>query len=171
MDYSLLEVDGLFRDKGQISNSNYWQVPAQCYVDKRDFVADFEAEKLKLEPAELQLADENLIWADVFRSEYPCKEFTEWHRGASPKEHREMVDRDRLLEREHAWHQDDLKIQNDMVRYSRQAAIAQGASAFATAIAIAVGVVVALVISAQDSSVNVSVSLPTLEITATPDSP
>jgi hypothetical protein len=63
-----------------------------------------------------------------------------------------MLDRDQLLQRDHAWHQDDLAIQEQTVRYAKQAAVAQGVSAAVAAIAIVVGVVVALIISAGDDA-------------------
>ena len=54
---------------------------------------------------------------DIINKEKPCKQFVDWERGFTPKEHREMMDRKRLLEQEEqrkksdrTWHVIELAI-------------------------------------------------------------
>ena len=43
----------------------------------------------------------------VIHADHPCDEFTEWHQGFSPKEHREMLDRQFLFDAEERRRKED----------------------------------------------------------------
>ena len=51
--------------------------------------------------------DDLLITASVIGKERCCPEFTKWLQGSTPKEHREMLDRQWRMDRQRKWDQED----------------------------------------------------------------
>ncbi len=95
------------------------------------------------------LNEDTAIYEMVLTKPIDCSEFTEYKQGFSPKEHREMLDRQQMLEREHEWRENEqaaqkeiLGIARDTAKSSRYAAWAQAGSVIVAAIAIAVSVIV-----------------------------
>jgi len=135
-----------------------------CFVQKRDFLDSLMAWKDYPSPS-------NLSPDDVVRlitEEISCDDddgFTPWRQGFTPKEHRELLDRDKLLQLEYDYRQQDLATQADIARTAKHAAWFQ---AGAVAVA-AVGVAVAVVLRG-DSKVTIAMPQPTpaLQTTATP---
>jgi hypothetical protein len=86
----LREAEGSYRDTGEIPRDLnrpkylYEEVPL-CFERLRMF-----------DPKQCESAAGR---QEVLQGEIgPCVGFTEWHHGFTPKEHREMLDRQRLLE-------------------------------------------------------------------------
>ena len=56
----------------------------------------------------------------IIQKERPCREFREWRQGSTPKEHREMMDREFLLKREDKRDADQRAWQSEESRSNRK---------------------------------------------------
>ena len=116
----------------------------------------------------------------------PCLEFTKWELGFTPKEHREMLDRKWMVEREREWREADRQIQQEIVATSketieiaRDTARSTKFAAWAQAGTVVIGVVAIVVavffggITIKDERSAVPLAQPTevSSVTPTPESP
>ena len=100
----LIEVDDDFRKWRKVTtlpafDRQIEQYP-RCVALAFDLVG--ECEDAAQRQATATALGEFTDWAQwlrpILEKDRPCKEFAEWRPGSSPKEHRDMVDRQRLLE-------------------------------------------------------------------------
>jgi hypothetical protein len=95
--HELVEAAAPYRDEGQQptdpQNRNFYScelVPV-CAVQRRNFV-----ERLLRQGRTTQIGQDELTREEVraaLLEEYDCAQWTVWHQGFTPKEHREMLDR------------------------------------------------------------------------------
>lgn len=82
----LEEVEKVLRDTGDYIRSEYYNIYGYpiCFMQKYDIEAEAGEHSLNSE-----------VILGVLQKERDCKAFTEWHQGSAPKEHQEMIDRER----------------------------------------------------------------------------
>lgn len=88
----LVEIGGDIRSSGEIPNTDNGR--HKLYVDEpMCFVQAFPLQ------GEMEMDGSDAILM-VIRKDRECDSYTEWQQGFTPKEHREMLDRKRMIERE-----------------------------------------------------------------------
>jgi|SRR3972149_4593907 len=87
-------ADEYFRATGvpDVGGGQHRQVPL-CFMRVVDFRDEFELNNVALR----EHPPENLV-KDVINKERPCNQVTAWKFGFTPKEHREMLDRQWMLD-------------------------------------------------------------------------
>lgn len=94
-----VEADSMLRNSGvpdNVRQRNLGNWP-QCFMRKYDLQAEMrEIEQQRAEQKEVR--ERHRLVLMVVNEERCCCEYTDWRMGFSPKEHREMLDRQRLLE-------------------------------------------------------------------------
>ena len=91
---NLVEVELDYRNTGECPKRIDYSPPYEIYDVPRCFK---QASNLWDEIQNLQGSDSEKI-RSVIQKDRPCDEFTEWHQGFTPREHQEMVDREKQLE-------------------------------------------------------------------------
>lgn len=121
-DGSLIEASDIYRQCGDVPFRNWQQLSyiPLCFV--RAYNLREELEKVDLHGT--QMADggrPEAGWTEqlltVIAGERECEPFTEWQQGFSPKEHREMLDRDNMLR----WQRD--REESDRAFQAREAVV------------------------------------------------
>ena len=126
-----------------------------------------------------------LVAADVLRlieEDYACSDashdndgFIRWQQGATPKEHREMLDRQWMIEREHEWRKESQDTQERIVTIAKETATATKIAAWAQAGTVLAGVIAIIValffggITIEDNRSNSPSPAPA--VSAMPESP
>lgn len=90
--FELVEAVESIRSATVIPNALVYQRP-YCFVRKVDF-----AQEYGWEPRALDAAEGGVFTA--ISAERECDGFEPWQQGFTPQEHREMLDRDRMIKRE-----------------------------------------------------------------------
>jgi hypothetical protein len=98
---ALVEADSQYRESG-------YPIQPMRAVTQESSVADYPVCFLRKWPLQEEIIDSQGIpvgsiteaTVDVLTRQRPCDGFTEWQQGFSPKEHREMLDRKWLMDRE-----------------------------------------------------------------------
>lgn len=90
---NLEELEFGSRQSGEIDEHKYIRIPV-CFV--MTVSLDKEAKELRQLP-QYKTGQNNIDWnaltKEMLNKERKCESFTEWHQGYTPKEHREMLDR------------------------------------------------------------------------------
>ena len=96
---ALVEVDAEVRDTARLeyggSHGRLNRYPL-CFAREFDLAKEFQSALENVPDRELDQDSRQV----VIQSNRDCDENTEWQQGFTPKEHREMLDRERLLDRE-----------------------------------------------------------------------
>lgn len=113
-DGSLIEVDGGFRKYGKAtmdkSERQFLQESFICFARAFDLIE--EGEDTERQQALLAEQDEPMSdWVGYLREiitrDRECAEYTEWQQGFTPKEHREMLDRQELRDYQYRQRKED----------------------------------------------------------------
>lgn len=103
----LEEIEEESRHDGNIHKQLYVHIPI-CFVRSYNLT-----EETKLLRHEDTTDRKELDWRkyvkEIINKERECEPFTEWHQGYEPKEHQEMIDREKMLKWQ-AKREDDDKI-------------------------------------------------------------
>jgi hypothetical protein len=107
----LVEAPRPYRDTGRppveldrqsdLGGESYLRVPV-CFEDQRDFWQ--EAAYVVVPPNDPERIDD-LALRDMLLKQINCDRFARYRQGSTPKEHREMLDRQWMIEREDAMRQ------------------------------------------------------------------
>jgi len=87
----LAEADQGTRDVGYNSKNDLYEYSPICFMREATFMK---------EKREIPINDVVPVVQQMLTRERCCLEFTEWQQGFSPKEHREMLDRQWVLDRQ-----------------------------------------------------------------------
>ena len=96
-DYSLGEPSINFREKGQVATT--WDDKGRNPHSLHEPIPLCFARQPYLASATEKIKDKKNPFKevrDVIQENNDCKEFTHWQQGFTPKEHREMIDRERM---------------------------------------------------------------------------
>ena len=89
----LAEADQTTRDEGYNKQNAIYDIWPICFMRESGFMR--ERSQFPRSSADVVEATKGMLKRDR-----ECSEFTEWRQGFTPKEHREMLDRQWMMERE-----------------------------------------------------------------------